>query len=468
LDPVTPPFLADLCVVLAALAAAAAAGWLANRDIAANLTRREKLAWALATGLLLQAIAVLVLLGVGTRPNAWKILVLEAAGATLATLATKSWRPSSQPAAVGGSGRALGALLWFVAGAAWLVFLAGSLADSMWSTDFLAFWGYKGQIVFLTGEIPRRLFRDPALYFAHAEYPFLVPLTFEALASFLGRWNDQALALVYPICSLATLLAISGFLARRVSRVSGAAAAALASLCVFLYRPANAGTAEIPLALGLVLASSAALDFLDQGGVANAGRLAVASLFCATLKQEGSLFVLVLAVMLWWRLRRVAPQKGRWLATASLVFPVATHGLLMRIARGSLPSRDFDFSLFEPSRWPELTNRFGLVVGRIVGTQARHALLPILALAVYFLVTRKAIADRLIPVFVTQLLVYAAAFTISAFGPTFAIDTALDRLTMSLFPAFTLVLGARLPTAFTSSVGESRTRLRPASETAGS
>ncbi|MEX0878303.1 MAG: hypothetical protein WD451_01075, partial [Thermoanaerobaculia bacterium] len=79
----------------------------------------------------------------------------------------------------------------------------------MWSTDYLAFWGYKGKVVFLTGEVPRRLFQDPALYFAHREYPLLVPLSLAALASWLGEWNDQALAVFFPVCALATLLAIS-------------------------------------------------------------------------------------------------------------------------------------------------------------------------------------------------------------------------------------------------------------------
>src|SRR5436190_6383405 len=140
-----------------------------------------------------------------------------------------------------------------LAGAAWLVFLVGALSDAMWATDFVAFWGYKGKVIFLSSDVPRRLFQDPALYFAHREYPVLVPLSLAALASFIGRWNDQALALLYPACALATLLALSGFLERRVSRLSGAVAASLASLCFFLYRPANAGTAEVPFALGLVL-----------------------------------------------------------------------------------------------------------------------------------------------------------------------------------------------------------------------
>ena len=460
----TPALLPDLWIVLAALAAATAAGWVSLRAFTAPLTRREKLAWSLAAGLLLQTLCLLVLILIGTRPYAWKILVLEAAAAALAAFATRSQRPQPLGASVKGGGRTLVALLWCVAGAAWLVFLVGSLADSMWATDFLAFWGYKGKIVFLTGEIPRRLFQDPALYFAHREYPLLVPLTFAALASYLGRWNDQALALLYPIGSLATLLAISGFLARRASRVSGAAAAALASLCFFLYRPANAGTAEVPFALGLVLAVSAAIDFLQQDGAANAGRLAVASLFCVSLKQEGSLFILLLALLLWWRLRRGT----RWLAAAALTLPGAAHWIALYLLRGDQTRRDFDFTLFAPGRWAELPSLFRLVLGRMLGTEGRIALVPILAIAVYFLVTRRGIGDPLIPVFLAQLFFYVVAFTVSSFDPLYAIDGAFRRITMSLFPAFSLILGARLPTAFTDSIAAATTPPRPVSETAGS
>src|SRR5206468_9078690 len=133
------------------------------------------------------------------------------------------------------------------------------------------------------------------------------------------------------------------------------------------------------------------------------GRLAVASLFCATLKQEGSLFVLLAAAVVWLRLRGPSARGSRSLAAAALALPVAAHWIVMRIVRGSPPSRDFDLSLLEPARWSELVGRFGLVVGRIVGIEARLALAPILAIAMYFLVTRRGIGDPLIPVFLAQL-----------------------------------------------------------------
>jgi hypothetical protein len=312
----------------------------------------------------------------------------------------------------------------------------------MWATDFLAFWGYKGKVIALTAEIPRRLFQDPVLYFAHREYPMLVPLSLAALAAFGGRWNDQALALFYPACALATLLAVSGFLERRVSRRAAATATALAALCAFLYRPATGGTAEIPFALGLVLACSAAIDFLKEDRTSSALRLALASLFCASLKQEGALFVFLLAVVLAIHARRGDARRLRG-ALAALLLPVVAHWIALYLARGNQTRRDFDFTLLEPRRWAELPALFGLVLGRFARIGWTEALVPILAIAVFFLVTRRGIGDALLPVFPVQILVYAIAFTVSSFDPLYAIDGAFRRIAMTMFPAFTLVLCAR-------------------------
>lgn len=434
--------------VLLGLLVACAVGATVSRAFTVDLTRREKAAWSLVTGLLVQAACLLVLLALGMTPRPSRLLLLEAIVAAAAMWFGR--RSGASAAAVdspatSSSTRGLVIVLALVAFGAWIVFLVGSVADSMWATDFLAFWGYKGKVIFLTSAVPRRLFVDPALYFAHREYPLLVPLSLAAFASFVGKWNDQALAILYPACELVTLLALSGFLERRVSRLSGAVAAALASLCFFLYRPANAGTAEVPFALGLVLVCCAASDFLRRDGPAGAApivRLAVAGFFCACLKQEGTLFVFLLAAVLAWSTRG-APSRPRRLALAALVIPPSVHWAALYLLRGNQTRRDFDMSLFEPRRWLELPPLLALVVGRMLGTEARQCAVALAAIGVYFVVTRRGIMDPLIPVFALQLACYAIAFSVSSFDPMYAIDGAFRRIVMSLFPAFALVLGAR-------------------------
>ncbi len=436
--------------VLVGLAAAYAAGAAVSRPFSRGLTGREKAGWSLAAGLLIQAACLVILLAAGIGPRAIPLLAAEAVVAGAALFLTRGSPSEPPPRPDGKRDRALVAILLGVAFAAWAIFLVGALANSMWATDFLAFWGYKGKVVFLTSEIPRRLFQDPALYFAHKEYPLLVPLSLTALASFVGEWNDQALALLFPVCEAVTLLALLGFLTRRVSAISGATAAALASVCFFLYRPANAGTAEVPFALGLVLLVSAALDFLARDSASSAWRLAVASLFCASLKQEGTLFATLVGITLFLLLRADDPRAGRRAATA-LVVPAAVHWVALYLLRGDQTRRDFDFTLFTPARWTQLPPIFASVVGRMLGTEGRNVLPAILALTVFFLVTRRGVGDALVPVFASQMFFYAVAFTVSSFDPMYAIDGAFRRITMSLFPAFAIVLGARLGALLDSS-----------------
>ena len=443
--------------VLLGLAAAYGVGAAVSRAFTRGLTAGEKAGWSLATGLLVQTGCLLLLLAAGIGPRALPLLLAEAVvagGALLWTRGSKTEVSSPLPGEAPRD-RALVAAFLGVAFCAWATFLVGALADPMWSTDFLAFWGYKGKVVFLTSEIPRRLFEDPALYFAHKEYPLLVPLSLTALAGFVGEWNDQALALLFPACEAVTLFAIFGFLSRRVSAVSGAAAAALASLCFFLYRPANAGTAEVPFALGLVLLVAAALDFLARDAASSAWRLAVAALFCASLKQEGTLFATLVAITLVLRLRASEPRAGRR-AAAALVLPPAAHWVALYLLRGNQTRRDFDFTLFTPSRWGELPSIFVSVAGRMIGTEGRNVLPAILAILVFFIVTRRGAGDPLVGVFAIQMFFYAVAFTVSSFDPMYAIDGAFRRITMSLFPAFTIVMGARLGALVEGYGGSSR------------
>ena len=111
--------------------------------------------------------------------------------------------------------------------------------------------------------------------------------------------------------------------------------------------------------------------------------------------------------------------------------------------RGNQTRRDFDFTLFAPARWRELPALFALVAGRFVRIGWTEALVPIVAIVVFFLVTRRGVGEPLLPVFPAQVFFYAVAFTVSSFDPLYAIDGAFRRITMTLFPAFTLVLCSR-------------------------
>jgi hypothetical protein len=427
-------FLPAVFAVLAGALVAGAVGHAIARFFTGDVSKFEAVAWAFATGLLVQAMLFVVLLPI-PGPVLTPLLAADAAIVATSFLVRRRFPSSRLPGEGPREGRATVTCLLLVAGTGWLLFLIAALSEPMWSTDYLAIWGLKAKTIALTDRVPARLFTDPALYWAHREYPLLVPLSLAALASFTGGWRDQALALFFPLCELATLAALYGFLARRVSSLAGAAAAALTALCFPLYRSANAGTAEVPFTLSLVLAATAFLDSLSDRSRAILIRLAVASLFCASIKQEGWIFVGLLGAAL--AIRR------RWLPGAALALPAAAHWVLLYFLRGPQTRRDFDFTFFRTGRWGELASRFFHVVGRMAGTEALAAWLPLVSVTVYLLVTRRSLADTLLPILLLQIVCYAIAFSVSSFDPMWAAGV-LGRLAMTLFPVLALVLAARL------------------------
>jgi hypothetical protein len=423
--------------VLAGSLAAGAVGWAFVRFFTPVLHGAEKLAWSFATGLLVQAILFVVLLSIFPGAGALPILAIDAAIVAASFLVRRLLLPP-RPAERGegwGEGRALVVALLAIAAVGWLLFLVAALSEPMWATDYLAIWGLKGKTIATTGHVPRRLFDDQALYWAHREYPLLVPLSLATLASFAGDWNDQALALLFPVCELATLLILFGFLARRVSPLAGAAACALTALCFPLYRAVNAGTAEVPFAFSVVLLCCAFLDVLDRSSPSARARLFAASLFCVSIKQEGTLFVGLLALALFVRRRREA-----WM----LIVPPVLHWSTLYLLRGPQTRRDFDLTLFEPRRWKELPPLFATVLGRMLSTEAVQAWVPLVAIGLFLVVTRRGVADPLLPIIPLQILCYAAAFSVSSFDPIYAVEGAFRRIAMTLFPALTLLLCTRL------------------------
>ncbi|HEY3171842.1 MAG TPA: hypothetical protein VGK86_04610 [Thermoanaerobaculia bacterium] len=454
-------FLAAAGGVLGGILAASAVGFSVSRLFAGDLTRAERTAWSLSTGFLVQSLLFLFCVSVAPGCGPAPVLALDLLVVAIALLIPARGQVSTchiEGQVSTCHFRSRGVLLLFVvAAAACLLFLVQALAEPMWSTDFLAIWGLKGKTIATAGHVPRRLFDDPALYWAHREYPMLVPLSLATLASFAGGWDDQALALLFPVCELATLFALFGFFKRRVSSFAGAAACALTALCFPLYRAVNAGTAEVPFAFSLVLVSTAFLDSLSDRSPLVLTRLAMASLFCVSTKQEGTIFVLLLAAALW--IRR------RWDGWALVAPPVVHWGLLYFLG-GTQPRREFDFTFLQPFRWPELAHRFTVVLGRILGTESLAAWLSLLAIVLYLLVTRRGLADPLLAVFALQILGYVAAFSISSYGPVWAADAAFSRVVATVFPAFTLVLGARVEKEKAGgSVGD---EIRPAVEGATS
>jgi hypothetical protein len=207
----------------------------------------------------------------------------------------------------------------------------------------------------------------------------LVPLSLASLAVSIGQFDDRAISLIYSALQLATTLAVFGFLRRRVGDLAGAAAGLLTAAFIPLYQPSNAGTGDIPLAFGFVLLGTAYLDLLSADRPAARVRLLLAALFCVATKQEGWLFVVVLAIALLLRSAR-RREKFPLAAQFSLLAPLALQAVLMRISGTAFYRRDMDFTLLRhwDSWWPRILE----TLSYIAQAKLVAAVVPIVALLV--------------------------------------------------------------------------------------
>ena len=437
--------------VIGALAVATACGAALSRSVAAGLSRGERAAWSVALGLLALTGACAALMALHVVPGPKKLAVVAAVILGVAALERRRVRPQFRrprptPAAV---------LLALVALLAAAVFAFAAVRRGLYGTDALAIWMLKARTIFEEARVPARLFTDPALRFSHPEYPLLVPLTLGSVALAARGWNPHALALVYVAWQLATLAAVAGALSRRVSRTAGAAGALLAALCVPLWLPISVGTAEVPLALAIVLAGTAFLDWLDRPSGSALARLAVAALMCAGTKQEGIAFCAILAACLVFR--RGARFRGAG-AAALLVPAVASFWISRALVAGS-PHADFDASLLRPSHWAELLPRLRDVVVHLVGAEIADAWPLAAGVALILLLGSASFADALILPLILQCASYPLAA--SAYDPIWHLVASFGRTAAALWPAAVIVLVARVVTTLETRRREVRRSVVP-------
>jgi hypothetical protein len=424
--------------VALALIATPLAGYALARPAVSSLPRSERFAWSLAVGLVVQAL--LVLASIGARPGADFSLALSLL--TVLLLLPLLPRRAEGPGAteflrLGPAARVLCAL----AAVGVALFAVAALSEPMWTTDYLAIWGFKAKTIFLTASLPGRLFHDPATAWSRPDYPLLVPLDLAALAGWARHWDDRALASLYPLCQAATAAAAFGFLVRRGRALGGAVAAALIGWFFPLYVPVHVGMADIPLAFGFVLLCTALLDAFETDSRAVDARLAIASLFCAATKPEGVVLA-ALGALLW----LVARPRGRVVLppVLALLLPPVIHGVLLRWGRGSVRVRDYDFGMLTPARWGEWLGRIGETVARIASVELLAAAVPLAALVAFLVLSPRGPADRLLPLLAAQAFSYILACSLSALGAVWLVSASFGRIVCTLAPVLAVVVGARL------------------------
>ena len=436
--------------VAATLIAAGAVFYpLASLLVPSTSLRSERAAWSFALGLALLAVSVPLGFAVHVSPR-WIALIVAVAVLALTLLRRSGTRDSGlgtrkppNPKSKIQNPKFLGLLALLIAFGI-LAYMVRALSEPMWSNDFLAIWGFKGKTIFGAGSIPRWLFTDPDVGYSHPEYPMGLPFLYAALSFVLGRWDDQALALLFPFLQAATLLALFGWLRRR-GATRGAALAAAAVLANFrpLYSAFLTGLADIPFSFAVVLFGASLADAFEETDALAARRLALAATLALSTKNEG-LLLAVLGLFFWLFLRRAAAATSRkiFLAVAvpAILFPVAG-----RLWKGNLPLRDFEFGYLWPTLILELLPR----VAEALHSGFREVILPawagIVCLAVLIALGRPdPSGDRMLGLAGLCCLAYLFLPSFAVLGPEWLIRTSFARTTSALAPLVAAGVALRL------------------------
>jgi hypothetical protein len=425
--------------VAALLFVVAAVGWGASALLVPPGGRAERMAWGFAVGLTLTGLSVPLAFALRLQPGWLPFLILAALVVLPARILRLRGQTVSEPSApLDGVSAILGLVL--VAGVA--LYALKALTEPMWANDFVAIWGLKGKTFFAEGRVPERLFLWKALTFTHPEYPLGIPFLYAGIAYLLGRWDDHAMALLFPLIQVATLLALFGWLRRRGATPPLAlAAAALLSQFEPLYRGFTTGMADVPLSLALLLFGTSLCDRVDRTDPGASRRLVLASLVCAGTKNEGLFFVaagLVVAAFSSLFRRGVFAR-----AAALIVLPAALVAAAHRLLRGHLPLSDFDFSLLR--RPGELADRVGETLATVVRGTPPLAVIGLAALAALIAAGRRSPAGtRLLALAACGLSAYLFLPALAVAGPAWLVETAFFRTTAALAPLVAAGVAVRL------------------------
>lgn len=429
-------------------AGAGAVGWSLAGALVPREARAERLAWGFASGLAIVAASVPLGFSLGLPPGWLPFLLLALPAVALgrllrlrprrgaaAELRTDEPTPAGLPSVV--------FITLILAGVA--IYALRALTEPMWANDYVAIWGLKGKTFFLERGIPNRLFEWSALSFSHPEYPLGLPFLYAGLAFLVGRWDDHAMALLFPLVAVATLLALFGWLRRRgASRPLALGAAALLAHFEPLYRAFTTGMAEVPLSFAVLLLGTAFCDRLDRTDGGASRRLALAAVLCTATKNEG--LFLVAAALVLTALFSLA-RRGGARAAALLALPAAVIVAAHRLIRGSLPLRDFDFTLLlRPAELaPRVAEAFAAAAAEIgPKTWVAAAALAVLLAAGH----ASSAGTRLLVLAACGFAAYVFLPALAVAGPKWLVETSLARTVSALAPLVAAGVAVRLVPVF--------------------
>ena len=418
---------AALPAMAGAIALVAAAGLGGVRLGRIGRSPGETAAWSWGLGTLMVTVLYVLLLAAGAQPGPKKLGLVLVIAAVPGLLLRRRRAMRAAPR------DGIAVLFGAIAAAGCVAYALEAVAEPLWSTDFLALWGWKAKTIFLTGGIPGRLFHDPAAAWAHPEYPLFVPLAMAAFSALLRAWNDETLGLLYAAWQVATVLAVWGYCRRRAGPRAAAIASAVVAWFHPLYRGFGAGLADVPFAFAAVLLAIAAAE-------RDVAAAAIAALLAAATKQEGLVLAAIVAVLL----VAVASEdrSGARRTAAAIGIAAAGHAAVLLALRGPLSNRDFTFApLFHPA---DLAARIARLLPGLAAEVPLALLVGLAATAGILFAGRRTRGDFLLAALALQIAAYLCACVFSAWDPVWQLQ-GFFRTSSALGPAAAMLLAARFP-----------------------
>jgi hypothetical protein len=293
------------------------------------------------------------------------------------------------------------------------------------------------------GQLPLAYFSDPAQRASHPHYPLLVPFSEFWIYTWLGRIDQSAVKVLFPVFYLCLIGFVAGAVRRIADRRAGMIAAiALGSLPPLTLIPgAASGYADVPLAAAVAGAISFALI-----GIARTKRdafaLSAALLAVAVwTKSEGLLFALAIGICAG-ALKPVAASI--WSIPLLAALPWMTFQLIFG-------QRGGDFQSVSASAFAENLNRLptiAVLLARELVRPGHWALLfPVFFCLLGVAVRRRASAvDALLAaIVVVPLAVYGMMYVFSAWPDMREhVGTSLSRVLVPIAPLALIFIARQL------------------------
>jgi hypothetical protein len=371
-----------------------------------------------------------------------KDVVLACAGAALFFLARR--KPVSLPSPSDPAPRWLWGLL-LVAGAV----AVGAFFEHDWrfpdgGWDAWMIWNLRARFLVRAADL-RTVFSPDLLFWAHADYPWLVPGAVAQGFLLAGREAGavpEAIAAAFGVLAVAVVaLALARLQGERWALIGGLAILALPTFAIFVSNQQS----DVPL--GLYLGCAGALIALADARPDRSARLLALAGFSAGLgawtKNEGALYAVALAAALLLRTRGVRAP----LAFALGALPAAA--LLIGFKRAYAPSNDLaHFSTaatllahaVDPRRWAELLVQSlrRLVFFQVFGL---WLVAELLALAIWI---RRLPGTALGTALFLSALAYGPLYVLQPYPLTWVFRTSVDRLIVQMWPAAVLATSLAL------------------------